>query len=266
MDNLENILEALLYLAGTPLQVKDIADKLQLPKEEILEAAQELKQKYSGASGVHLMLFNNKLQFASNPDYAESVAQVLNPIKEKELSNSMLEAVAIIAYKQPITRLEIEEIRGVNSDYAIQALSKHNMIEVVGRKDAIGKPVLFGTTDEFLKRFQLTSIDQLPDMESLLERIKIISTGGSSELYHRDEYAAHEIDIDSEVEIPESEELPEFLQDEEGVQRVEAEDAGGERGAAAASRQDTEQPSQPEQPPYEAEREDRTETTEEKSQ
>lgn len=199
MKKLERVIEAMLYLSGTPLAIKEIAEKLEITEAEVSSAANELKKDYSGDRGINLRIFNKKLQFVSNPVYAETVSLVLNPVKERELSNSMLETIAIIAYKQPITRLEIEEIRGVNSDYALQVLSKNNLIEVVGRKDAIGKPVLFGTTDNFLKRFRLESIDQLPDMQSLLDRIIVVNNEeSSSELYHRDEYAEHQIDINDD--------------------------------------------------------------------
>ena len=86
---------------------------------------------------------------------------------------------AIIAYQQPITKAEIELVRGSSSDYAIQILLSHNMIEVVGRKDAVGKPLLFGTTDEFLKRFELQSLDDLPKYEELLEQIQVIKKDGN---------------------------------------------------------------------------------------
>lgn len=161
------------------------------------------------------------MQFSSNPAYADAVAKVLNPIKEKELSSATLETVAIIAYKQPVTRLELEEIRGVNCDYVIQVLLKHNLIEVVGRKDAVGKPLLFGTTDEFLKRFQISSIQDLPDYEQLLDSIKVISGDGDSKgLYN-------------EFEIPD-EEVPEFLQGEQ-LQKIEAPLPLEEVAAAAQS-------------------------------
>jgi segregation and condensation protein B len=92
--------------------------------------------------------------------------------------------MAIIAYKQPITRLEIDEIRGVGSDYSIQILVNNNLIEVVGRKDVLGKPLLFGTTDEFLKRFELDDINNLPSYEELLEKIKVIQTNFDGSLYN----------------------------------------------------------------------------------
>ena len=122
----------------------------------------------------------------SNPKNADDVAAVLNPIRERALSKTLLESAAIIAYKQPVTRLDLEEIRGVDSEYAIQTLLKLGIIEVVGRKDAIGRPVLFGTTDEFLKRFQISSLDELPDYDSLLAAINVNKKGDY--LFEKDTY------------------------------------------------------------------------------
>lgn len=185
MDKLENIIESLLFLSGEAIDIKDIAAKTDATKKEILQAVEKLKNKYSGSSGIHILYFNDKLQFSSNPDYAFAVDAVLNPIKERELSNAMLEVCSIIAYKQPITRLEVEEIRGVNSDYAIMMLHKRNLIDVVGRKDTIGKPLLYGTTDEFLKRFQISSLDELPDYDEVLDRIKVLNlVDTSKDLYN----------------------------------------------------------------------------------
>lgn len=188
MKQLNHILEAIVFVSGRAVGINDIADKIGVSAKEILETAKDMQKIYSGENGIQLLIFNNKLQFSSNPDYAEHVEAVLNPIKERELSRAMLEVCAIIAYKQPITRLEIEELRGVNSDYAINLLSKHNVIEVVGRKDAIGKPLLFGTTDEFLKRFQLQSLNDLPDYDALLSRIQVLHSPSSTDLFHKDEY------------------------------------------------------------------------------
>ena len=174
MENLDNILESILFASGEAVDIGDITSKIDVTKADINKAVKKLQEKYDGKSGIKLLQFNNKLQFSSNGDYAEQVSLVLNPIRQRNLSKATLETASIIAYKQPITRLEIEEIRGVSSDYAINVLLEHNLIEVVGRKDAIGKPLLFGTTDEFLKRFNLESIDQLPDYNELLERVQVI--------------------------------------------------------------------------------------------
>ena len=120
-------------------------------------AIAQLEKRYNGDCGIYLLHFNHKLQFATNPEYKESVSLVLTPIREKEFTRTILECSAIIAYKQPITRSELEAIRGVNSDYAISTLLSLEMIYPCGRKDSPGKPVQYATTDNFLKRFKLKS-------------------------------------------------------------------------------------------------------------
>ncbi len=186
-ETLANIIESIVFIAGNAISAKDIAERLEVTEKVILDTAKELQKKYDEVSGINLLIFNKKLQFCSNPRYAEAVASVLNPIRERELSKSMMEVAAIIAYKQPVTRLDLEQIRGVDSEYAIQNLLKLGIIEVVGRKDAIGRPVLFGTTDEFLKRFQISSLDDLPDYETVLNQIKLIHTPDSY-LFKKDVY------------------------------------------------------------------------------
>ncbi len=209
IEKLDNALEALLFVSGDGLKLEDLMDSLELQKSELNAAIKRLKEKYSDKCGIRLISYNGKIQFASNPEYAEIVSAVLNPIKEKALTSATLETVAIIAYRQPITRLELEGIRGVNCDYVIQTLLDHNLIEVVGRKDVIGKPLLYATTDEFLKRFQIESIKDLPDYEQLLESIQVIS---DTEKEQKGLY--------NEFELPEEEEAPEFLQGEK-IERIE---------------------------------------------
>lgn len=174
MENLENVLESILFVSGEAVDINDIVDKLDVSKDEVKKAAKKLKAKYGETSGVIILEFNNKLQLASNSNYSNEVSLVLNPIRQRNLSKATLETASIIAYKQPVTRLEIEEIRGVSSDYAINILMEHGLIEIVGRKDTVGKPALFGTTDEFLKRFNISSIEDLPDYNELLDKVKVI--------------------------------------------------------------------------------------------
>lgn len=150
-------------------------------KAQFDKSIEELKAKYSGESGVLLLDFNGKLQFSTNTNYGDIVAEVLTPLKEKELSKTLLEVLAIIAYKQPITRIEIEKIKATSADYAIGLLLKVNLIEVVGRKDAVGRPVLYGTTDEFLKKFQLSEISELPDYQAVLERLEELGVFNKSQ-------------------------------------------------------------------------------------
>ena len=233
LETLANIIESILFISGKEVAVKDIAEKLEVSNKEVLKAAKDLQKKYNEESGIHLLIFNNKLQFCSNPKYADPVATVLNPIRERELSKSMLEVAAIVAYKQPVTRLDIEEIRGANSEYAVQSLLKHEIIEVVGRKDSIGKPALFGTGDNFLKRFQISSLDELPDYDDLMANIKLIHGDGDTYLFKKDVYVAEndpenmgvpenllgepildEGETSAELPPIEKEEIPDFLKDE----------------------------------------------------
>ena len=175
MSDLENKLEALLFVSGDGVEISEIIEKWQVTDKALEKAFENLKERFNENFGIKIIKYRNKLQLCSNPTYADDISSVLNPIRERNLSKATLETIAIIAYKQPITRLDIEEIRGVNSDYAIQTLLKHNLIEVVGRKDAIGKPLLFGTTDEFLKRFDLENLDNLPNYDDLLNSIQVIN-------------------------------------------------------------------------------------------
>ena len=196
-----NIIEAIIFVSGEQIAIKDIAEKLEISEKEMERCINVLKEKYSGDSGIQLLTFNKKLQFCTNPKYVDDVSRVLNPIKEKELSRSMLEAIAIIAYKQPVTRIDLEEIRGVNSEYCIQKLLELDMIEPVGRKDAVGRPVLFGTTDNFLKRFQISSLDDLPDYEELINKITALrpNDSGDDYLYKKDEYVEENEDVAATV-------------------------------------------------------------------
>lgn len=220
---IDEILESLLFLSGNGLKVADVATQLEVKTADVNATVKRLKEKYGGKSGIHLLSFNGKIQFATNPAYSDVVACVLNPIRERDLSNAALETIAIIAYRQPVTRLDIEQIRGVNSEYTVQMLLKNNLIEVVGRKEAVGKPLLFGTTDEFLKRFQLESLDELPDYETLLESIKVI---GEKNDESRSIYNEYEIpDEETSEELPAEEDVPDFLKDEKDLQKVDGESA-----------------------------------------
>ncbi len=214
IEKIDDVLEALLFVSGDGLKVSDICEILELQKSEVTSAVKRLQKRFGGKSGIHLISYNGKIQLASNPDYAEVLSTVLNPIKEKALSNPAMETLSIIAYRQPVTRLEIESIRGVNCDYALQALLKNNLIEIVGRKDAIGKPLLFGTTESFLKRFGIEEIDQLPERETVKERIREI------------EEASPEPTEEQLYNFAKQEEDPEFLQGEDVV-KIELDESDG---------------------------------------
>ena len=210
-NSLKEIIFSILFVSGEGLEKEFILQKLEITPKELDAVIDELCKEYSGDKGIHVIKYKNKVQLASNPQYAEYISEVLNPVREKSLTRAALETLAIIAYKQPITKLEIEDIRRVNSDYAVQILVDQNMIEVVGRKDAVGKPLLFGTTENFLKRFNLQDLAELPDYEQLLERIQVIN---------EEEVKQAESDsLYNEFELK-TEELPDFLKDEDELNKI----------------------------------------------
>lgn len=243
LDNLSNILESILFVSGNPVPTEIIAEKLGVSVKEVQDAAKKLQERYSEKSGLRLLIFNKKLQLSSNPEYKDYVSSVLNPIKEREFTKTILECSAIIAYKQPITKGELENLRGLNCDYAIHTLLDLKMIEPVGRKDAVGRPILYATTDNFLKRFKLNSIEDLPDYDTLMESIaKLHGDEPDSYLYAGNVYVdkgenAH-VQDGAPQETPESsakgkkadqetasdrDELPDFLQDidEDDIIKIE---------------------------------------------
>ena len=238
MDNLTNIIEAIVFASGEAVPVKVIVEKLGCSLKEVNSAVSELKEKHSGNNGIHLLTFNGKLQFATNPEYKKPVSDVLTPIKEKEFTKTILECAAIIAYKQPITKPELEEIRQVSCDYAIHTLLELEMIVPCGRKDAVGKPILYATTDNFLKRFKLNSIDELPDYDELMAQIAELNSSLLSDeddgnyLYRKDEYveeAAHTVAEPDNQDMPSPKpnvtedgyELPDFISDDDDVIKID---------------------------------------------
>lgn len=206
-NSLENKLEALLFVSGDSVEISDIIEKWQVTDKQIDKAVENLKERFNENFGIKILKFKNKLQLCSNPEFADDVSLVLNPIRERNLSKATLETIAIVAYKQPVTRLDIEQIRGVNSDYAIQSLLKHNLIEIVGRKDAVGKPLLFGTTDEFLKRFDLEDLTKLPSYDELLNSIQVINN--QSSIYNEFDIPDEENSEKTETEIVNNDDIKE---------------------------------------------------------
>ncbi len=235
MNNLTNIIEAIVFASGEAVPVKYIVEKLGCTVKEVNSCINELKERYDGKSGIHLLVFNGKLQFASNPEYKQQISEVLIPIKEKEFTKTILECAAIIAYKQPITKPELEEIRQVSCDYAIHTLLELEMIVPCGRKDAVGKPILYATTDNFLKRFKLNSIDELPDYDELMAQIAELNntllTDEENEenyLYRKDEYVEEVSARQAVKEAPteprtteDGYELPDFVPDDEELIKID---------------------------------------------
>ena len=234
MNNLTNIIEAIVFASGEAVPVKFIVEKLGCSVKEVNKSVDELKGKYNEESGIQLLVFNGKLQFASSPKYKQQISEVLIPIKEKEFTKTILECAALIAYKQPVTKPELEEIRQVSCDYAIHTLLELEMIVPCGRKDAVGKPIMYATTDNFLKRFKLNSIEELPDYEELMAQIAELNNNflededDGNYLYKKDEYveenAAPKSVEKKEEQKPKLDEngfeIPDFIEDDDDVIKI----------------------------------------------
>lgn len=182
-ERLTGILEAILFVTGEAVNPADIAASLELPEDEIIGALDALEARYlEDSSGLSVKRFGDKAQLTTRAEFAPYIERVLQPIQRQSLSQSALETLSIIAYKQPVTRMEIEAIRGVGSDYAIQSLVSKRMVKEVGRRDTLGRPNLYGTTVQFLSHFGLRSLKELPELPmgeeqtSFLDEDRIIDT------------------------------------------------------------------------------------------
>ena len=165
-----NILECLLFVAGDPVSVVELSRVLALPTRDVRALLAEMEMDYRAqARGVQLLVTEETAQLVSNRDYIDHVEQLLQPEKTRSVSQSMLETLAVVAYRQPVTRAEIEAVRGVRCEYAVSQLQKLGLIAAAGHKNTAGRPTLFGTTDRFLRQFGLHSLEELPEFSRFSE-------------------------------------------------------------------------------------------------
>lgn len=156
-------IEAILFASGDGVTLEELANALETDISEVKRQINELEDDYvKQQRGIRLAYVEDKIQLCSNPEYFFVISKVVQKSKEYKLSNVALETLAIIAYKQPVTKADVEQIRGVKSDYAINQLVEYKLVEERGRLQAPGKPLLFGTTEDFLRGFGLKSIEELP--------------------------------------------------------------------------------------------------------
>ncbi len=171
-------IECLLFISGDPVYIGDLRQAMELTELEIRMLLFKMQSEYASQQrGVMIYITDETVQMVSNPSYSDFIGRFYAPPQEKALSQSMLETLAIIAYKQPATRAEVEAIRGVRCEYAVSQLLKQKLIEEKGRRDTVGHPVLFGTTDAFLRLFGLNSICDLPDYSDFAERMGDVTEG-----------------------------------------------------------------------------------------
>ena len=158
-------IEAILFVAGEAVRLDELARALNLPVGQVEKALEELKNEYDYEQrGFCLKRFGRQVQLATRALYADDVVRLLQPVQKQSLSQAAMETLAVVAYRQPVTKAEVEEIRGVKCDYSIHSLTVKNLIQEVGRKDTLGRPILYGTTEEFLNHFGLTTLDDLPPL------------------------------------------------------------------------------------------------------
>lgn len=169
MDYLQNHIEALIFCSPTPIRVSEIKSCLtemfeaEVPEKDVKSAIKSIQERYDEDS--HAFGLNKTgggYQFLTKPAYQVSIGILLKQQSKRRLSNSALETLSIIAYKQPVTKSEIENIRGVNCDYAVQKLLEKGLLEIKGKSNAIGRPLLYGTSDSFMEYFGINDLNELP--------------------------------------------------------------------------------------------------------
>ena len=166
MENLSAIIEAILFVSGDPVRTEALAHAMNLTVSELDGALAELQD--------HLALENRGIQLNRSggtvflsicPRYARQVEDFLQPLQKQPLSQAVLETLSIIAYRQPVTKGDIEAVRGVKCDYSVTSLMNKGLIEEVGRRETLGRPILYGTTEQFLSHFGIETLDDLPVLE-----------------------------------------------------------------------------------------------------
>jgi len=165
---IKSAFESLMFVWGEPLDAKLAAELFSISKNDAYDYFIELQREYElEGRGICVREVNGSFQFVSRAENSEYIERLCAPAKQKRLTQSALEVLAIIAYKQPVTRSEIEKIRGIKCDRVIEGLLKKELIEEAGRSNGIGRPILYGTTDSFLRYFGFKELKELPDIEDI---------------------------------------------------------------------------------------------------
>lgn len=165
MENISSAIECLLFVSGEPVEKAELARALEVEIGEIEQGLAELKDALENR-GIRLVVTTASAQLGSNPEYYDAVERLLSPAVKRSASRSLMETLSLVAYRQPITRAEIENIRGVRCNYAIGQLLRLGLIYECGKKETVGRPALLATTDAFLHKLGISSLDELPRVEA----------------------------------------------------------------------------------------------------
>jgi segregation and condensation protein B len=183
-ERTKSAFESMMFVFGEPIDVKIAAAATGVDKAEALSLFRELVQEYEEqARGIRVRETGGRFGFVTYEENYDYIRTITTPAKERRLSQAALEALAIVAYKQPVTKSEIDRIRGIKSDRVVEGLAEKELIEERGRSEAIGRPVLFGTTGKFLEYFDLKDLGELPELDddALEEAIRDFGTYGADE-------------------------------------------------------------------------------------
>lgn len=165
-EKIKSVLESLMFVMGEPLEAKTAAELFEMPTADIVKIFRELASDYEErGSGLCVREMDKAFQLCTNPENDDYIRILCTPVREKKLSQSSLEVLAIIAYKQPVTKSQIDAIRGIRSDRVLESLMKRGLIKELGRSDGVGRPYLYGTTRQFLELFGFESLSELPEIE-----------------------------------------------------------------------------------------------------
>lgn len=166
--SIKSALESLLFVWGEPLEAKTAAELFNLSVSDMLHIMRELADDYKEReSGLEIREMDKSFQLCTNPENDDYIRKLCTPVKEKRLSQAALEVLAVVAYKQPVTKTQIDGIRGIKSDRVLEGLMKRDLIEEKGRSSAIGRPILYGTTKNFLALFGFETLADLPEIEDI---------------------------------------------------------------------------------------------------
>lgn len=168
-EEIKSIIEAVMFAYSEPISIEELNNIIneELSRKEIELMLNALMDEYrENSRGIQIIKLEDKYQMTTNKDYSDFIKKVLEPKKKKSLSQATLETLTIIAYKQPITKVEVEDIRGVKCDRAIQTLLENELIKEAGRLERIGKPIIYKTTNEFLKLLSIETLEDLPPLEN----------------------------------------------------------------------------------------------------
>ena len=166
VEDVKRAIEAILFAAGYPVKYEKLSEVIGLPRRDLRALIESMSREYDGR-GIQLLLYPDTCQLTTKEVFAPYIREALGIKRGGNLSASSLEVLAVVAYNQPVTRAYIDTVRGVDSSYAVTSLLDKGLIEAVGRLDAPGRPMLYGTTDKFLRVFGLGSLAELPETEAL---------------------------------------------------------------------------------------------------